>query len=457
MITAALALASIFSACNQDRGLEEEPGEDLFTNKGSTLKFNKTPTLDWNTGEYINHRVYHTVWYEPEEDPRQVIGYELENGIPFFDHFVFLYGMRLVARDCNAEPKESEGRCRLTGAHACFGHNMWVYQDEWETHMKPLRDRGIKVLMSIVPAGYGAVATCYRWPMEQWFPWTEITGQPAYRYNDEAMGRLIAQLRDFQQQYRIDGFAFDGEYGGPITVTIDGVSVERGTTPAGNWSGRGFDSASAWKVGGENLLRLMHDLNVAVYGNDYDKYDDEYARTTSDRNRRLIFESYEQVYANYIPESFRLPDNHPDEASRGQWIYRKDLLDLSFHSFYGTWAPNTHMPGSWPNNRYGPVSVALADNKDTAPLPKPMLANGSGVIPRMQQQLGGNYGVVMYYCLRSRDELSKGIEKWNRDSWPAIYGPDNIPETYLTQISETLHGMKTRYVGDDYPRRFETQ
>jgi hypothetical protein len=38
-------------------------------------------------------------------------------------------------------------------------------------------------------------------------------------------------------------------------------------------------------------------------------------------------------------------------------------------------------------------------------------------------------------------------------------GPGNAgkPEAYFTQVSETLYGKKTVYVGKDYPRRFETQ
>ena len=65
-------------------------------------------------------RVIQTLWCEPEEDPRQAIGYRLEDGTPFFDHVVMLYGLMLMYRDC-AAVLGAKGLCTKNGLHACYG------------------------------------------------------------------------------------------------------------------------------------------------------------------------------------------------------------------------------------------------------------------------------------------------------------------------------------------------
>jgi hypothetical protein len=66
----------------------------------------------------------------------------------------------------------------------------------------------------------------------------------------------------------------------------------------------------------------------------------------------------------------------------------------------------------------------------------------------MQDHLEGDYGGIMYYCLRDRDEmrLKSGLSKY--------YGSGNPTDTefYLTKISEMLFDQETTYIGKNYRR-----
>lgn len=447
LAVSALVLAAFFYACPVDGG---GGGELVFTNEGSTLKWNVTPYMCMETGKLTQHRVLHTVWYEPEEDPRQVIGYQLVNGIPFFDHIVFLYGVRIIYQNCGINPGAgvSEGRCQINGLHGCFMGNMEIYMDDWETYFAPVRDRGIKVIMSIVPAGHRSiqgvkVGSLFRWvPRNPVNTWQNLMGDPdaVYFANEEATARFIRQMIDFKEEFLIDGFAFDEEYYGNI-VHVGGQT--------------GVVSLYDPVAGGQNILRFMHDMNVAAYGNDFDRFCFERWTNSSDRDRRLIFENYEFHFSTQIPESFQLPAHHPTHPN--QWIFRDELLDISFQAFYGNWESDSRMPGNWPRGRFGPASVAVADTRQTAPKPPPGEGAGGGILPRMRSHLAGNYGVMMYYCLRSRYDLQFG-DPWGREPWPPnLFGENNLPETYFSQISNILHGMPTEFVGQDFRRRHQYQ
>ena len=446
-----MAVSIVFYAC-PDAGMTGEI-DNPFTNNGSTLKWNVNPSRDGDTGVYTQNRVLNTVWYEPEEDPRQVIGYQLTNGIPYFDHMVFLYAIRIIQQNCGTNPGAGvageDSTCRRNGLHGCFMKNQQYYQENWETYFKPLRDRGIKTIMSIVPAGGHSIqgvstGTLYRWePSNSANSWQNLMGDPnaVYFANEAATSTFIAQMKEYKEQFLIDGFGFDEEYSGTITGTNGTNSVV---------------SLYNSTAGGQNILRFMHDMNLACYGPDYDNFDMEHFRNSSNRTNRLIFENYEISFGGNIPVSYTLPNTHPDPTQRGKVIHRDNLLDISFHAFYGSWAPNSGLP-NFPRNRYGPASTAITDTRQTAPKPPPGVFGGSGVVPRMTSHLAGNYGVNMYYCLRSRTDIREG-DLFGNPPWPInLYGADNRPETYLSEASKILFGMKTVFVGRDYRRVHEFQ
>jgi hypothetical protein len=390
-IALVLAATLLVASCPDEGG--EAPAEP---EPPTTVKLNRK-----------GQRVVQTTWMEQGVDPRVTMGYLLEDDTPFFDHFVQLYGLRLRDNNCAADT-DSPATCRKTGVHWCCMDLIYnrMFRD-YETHVKPVRDRGLKYLVSLVPEGV-AVGMLYRWPMEKWYPWKEITGQDVYPYGPETVAKLITELKEIDARTPFDGIAYDEEYGG-----------EHGGYPAYPEAAKypkmsTNDTSEAWRIGGENIIRFAHEVNQAF-------------------GRKLIQETYEIRYAGKVPVSYTYDD--------GAVIYRNDVIDYSYEAYYGSWQPESGNV-NFPRRRYGPGSIDLGFDPNT-PQPPPGFSAGSGITGRMQDHLEGNYGVVMYYHQVSREYYLK-----NR---PNYFGPNDAPlETYLSEISRILYGQKTKYVGRDY-------
>jgi len=401
-----IVLLSVFTSCMTDTG-----GSDIDEGNGipSTVKINMR-----------GQRVVNIMWGEPEEDPRQVIGYQLEDGTPYFDHYVMLYGFRLRDYNCAADP---EMICNRTSLHLCFMNNVFThYLADWDKYIKPVRDRGIKVIMSIVPQNSGVcVGTLYNWPMEQWYSWKSLEGEDQYPYGEEAVRILIEQIKEFYEKYPFDGIGYDEEYGSTKTSTKGRGEVypNTGVYP-------GINANLAGQIGGANILRFAHEVNMAL-------------------GKEISHEAYEIRYGTSIPASFTYPADWqvPEEwgmpADWDRTIRRNDLIAYSYQPYYGSWQADSAI--NLPRHRFGPASVAIADVQGS---PKP--ASGkNGIQAKMEDHLRGNYGVIMYYCLRDRAQIA--------DRFPNAFGPNNPPpEMYFSQISSRIYGQETVYIGPDYPR-----
>jgi hypothetical protein len=388
--------AAFLGGCPQD----EPAGNPDGTEEEWQIVYRDTTKLNTR-----GQRVVHTMWGEPEEDPRQVIGYQLEDGTPFFDHYVMLYGFRLRDRDCT---KDTTSLCNKTGLHIHFMDNVQKYYvDQYDKYIKPVRDRGIKVIFSIVPNDDGVcIGSLYRWPNEASNPWYSIYGR-AYPYGETAVAGLIQQIKEFYELHPFDGIGYDEEYGNQKDGSIPGQ---------GNIYGNGT-------IMGQNLLRFAWELETALGLDDPGKFTQEV---------------YEIRTGTSIPESYTFTPAGGAEVT----VAREDILDYFYESTYGGWSANPANTGV-PRSKFGPASIAICDITG-GPRP-PVGRSGPGVLQRMDDHLKGNYGVVMYYCLRSRDEI--------RTRFVNHFGPDNQSiDIYLSQISQTLHGQKTTYVGRDYER-----
>ncbi|MDR0563142.1 MAG: hypothetical protein LBG73_10720 [Spirochaetaceae bacterium] len=412
-VAAGLALIAGLAGCPSDSGSTsgtdpntENPGNPggEWGEGGSLSAVTDTTKLNKNGVQVI-----HTMWGEPEEDPRQVIGYELADGTPYFDRYVMLYGFRLLDKNCS---QDTEVTCTKTGLHIHIANDVKAhYLDQYNTYIKPVQDRGIKVLMSIVPQDSGvAVGSLYRWPMQAVYDWSP------YPYGEAEVAVLIQQIAELFDQYPFDGLAYDEEYGNNKTG-------QRG--PGGVYPTEGaYDAVmtnalrdDAWQIGGENLLRFAYEVEAAI-------------------GRDIIQEVYEIRYGEHVASEYTLAD--------GTEIRLEDVIDCSYEVYYGSWDANSHI--GMPRAKYGPASVSIADVSG-GPKPPPGRING-GILTRMADHLRGNYGVVMYYCIRSRNEIQA--------KWSNYFGSGNPPmEDYFSQISQTIHGQDTVYRGPDYARVWE--
>jgi len=418
--------AAAFVSCGGDDLGDDPDGPDGPDGPGnglirSTIKMTKEQDPG-NKFDPLNRkplRVVQTVWYEPEEDPRQVIGYELTDGTAYFDHLVFLYGLRLRDRDCNLFPSD---KCKESGLHACYGpNNMNVYLTEWQTYIRPVRDSGIKVLLSLVPAGNG-VGVGNLFESTSWSD-DDVKNYGPYPFGGEFAKKMIDNIAKLLLECQIDGIAFDEEY-------------------IGHWSPPGSKDQRTIATNTANIIRFCYELQAAM-----DKLGGANREGTKHlgENGKLIFECYA-----YSPITDKATFTSFD--GKDVTVLRNDIVNYIFNQSYGGWASP---PSGFPRDRWGPVSVAIADVDGSSPRPA-----YRDIEQRMSDHLYGSYGVVMYYCLRSRDELKEGIPKWNKLPWTQnMFGPGNAgkPEAYFSIISNTLFGKATRYTGQDYPRRFQTQ
>jgi len=355
-----------------------------------------------------NQRIIHTVWTEQGVDNREVLGYRLEDGRFLFDHNVQLYALRLRDRNCSNHPELLN--CNRTGLHICFDDSIYDrIITRYDEVIKPIREAGIKVIFSIVPRGV-CVGNLYHWPMEEWYPWSEIEGEEEYAWGPAAVERLMEQLVQIYRDYPFDGIGYDEEYG------FTGGALGRGEVYPNTRAYPGINELKAWSIGGGNILRFAHEFNLAI----------------GKTNDEVIHESYEIKYSSKLPPSYTYPEDWPLPEGAPRTIYRDDLIDISYEPYYGSWQANSQ--NNLPRSRYGPIAIDLGFNKG-GPLPP---SGRSGIQSLIGDHLRLNYGVVMYYGLRERDDPHY---------FPSYFGPDNpLPETYLSQITQILHGMDTIYI-----------
>jgi hypothetical protein len=422
----ALAAALFVTSCPQDEGTPVE---------GAWAVTNSTK-LNLN-GE----RVIMEAWGEPEEDPRQLLGYQLTNtdgvnntdGTPFWDRYVILYGGRIRNRNCAAD---STTDCQKTGLHCHLDNtNMKYIYNDAENKIRPLQERGIKVMISLVPETDGVcIGSLYNWPNEEYWPWEANNNGEPYPFGEEEARKFVQDVADVLQRYRLDGVGYDEEYAnkgsdpahgfGNVYPSSDFYSNQnRVTENSANKAATGTMLSAANRKGGENLFRFAWELQQAM-------------------PYPIVQDVYEIRFGTQLPEEMPMYKLAPDQYQQGtaegdKKVKITSVFDYTFDSFYGSFKAQSANPV--PNSKYGPASIALSDLQ-TAPKPN---ATPSGIGATMESVLAGDYGMVMYYCFRSREELKK--------DFPDVFN-GNPPEWYLSMISRTLYGCDVEYVGPDYPR-----
>ena len=390
---AVAAVAASLSFCNLGGGT----GEELPPPVSPTEKINVK-----------GQRVVHTLWNEPMQDPRQAMGYQLRDGTPYFDNYVVLYGFRLLDNNCGVD---NDLVCNESGLHLHMSNETMKYMlPNWNTLVKPLRDKGIKFVMSIVPSGSGVtVGTLYRWPMEEWYPWNTLEVEDEYPYGPDAVKKVIGQIKEFHAKYPFDGIGYDEEYGS------NGSDIGRGSVYPNADKYPKSDRGKAWSIGGENILRFAHEVNLAL-------------------GFKFGHEVYEIRYGEHVAKSYTYPDGEVPVGS-AQTVFMEDVIDYSYYVYYGGWNPSSGF--GMPRSKYAPAVIELAVSES----PKP--ASGkNGIQARMRDHLGGNYGVVMYYGMMGRDAY--------HNRYPNSPSLDN----YFSEISRILYGQDVIYVGQDYSDGF---
>jgi hypothetical protein len=388
------------------------------------LTFASCPNGEEGEAQLHNHDdrpVINTLWCEGEwQDPRITMGYQLEDcGKNFFDRYVMLYGGRIYNRNCATNPEEGVD-CRRVGLHLHHGQRCGKILREWQTYIKPIQDKGIKFIMSLVPAGGGiAHGGFYSWPMEDVAPWAELyPASPEYPFGEEATQRFIDQIVEAAELYNLDGIAFDDEY-----ANMGSESGKRGlgeVYPSAAYYDTSEATNAAWERGGKNMLRFAYEVKKQV---------------KEKLNRDFAIECYEIRYGAYMPYEMEYD---------GKRVRLHNVLDITYAPWYGGF---TYPSGSglatnhMRNSQYGPLAIDIGSaTAGTAPKPA---STESGIIANVQQVYDGEFGAIMYFSAVSR-------RSWREDYPAGYFGQTNDPCEYFSKISRILWGENVIYTGDDY-------
>lgn len=415
-----------------------------------------------------------------DADPRVAMGYVMEDsGKPFFD-YVIIFAATLRDRDCaNDIPTNTQGgqehingsethNCTKTGVHLHFDKTVELILENRDTYIKPLQDKGIKVLLGLLGDWSGVdFATFGEWPFEDVSPvvgpghtGTTQGGQGAappsswangYPYTDAVRTQFLTEVRDTVNQYGLDGIDFDGEW------SSSGPNEYEFVYPR--------TSGTLWKYGNQYNVWRYYGNDSAQVAAANARAGAQYAKTIIEAREILgpdkIITVYEWNYGRYIPQYVEW---------KGEEVRVSDYFDYSGEASYGTWAATSYI---WtPHTKYAPVGIDIGGGD--ASRARPAASGTNDIRTRMRQHLAGNYGANLFYCLLSRaryngmnaapDGTLTPHEGNPTDSagnpWRAMEGffnmsasdPTNIgPEGYLSIISQELYGEKVVYVGDDYP------
>ncbi|GHV89374.1 hypothetical protein AGMMS50267_17340 [Spirochaetia bacterium] len=413
----------------------------------------------------------------PEADPRVVLGYKLGGTDPalagkqFFDT-VILFNASIRDRDCSTQGpsydsagdggtvfdnvingKPDNHNCNKSGIHLHYDNAIQYVLENRDTYIKPLQDAGIKVLLCILgdwsTIGFGLWE---QWPFENWSP-VAGPGHPGegygaappaswangYPYTAEARDAWLQQVKAAVDQYHLDGVDFDDE-----------------------WSSRSVREYEVSYPGGTNLWMYSRQVSGYNYGGT------AYAGaqwTISTRNMaRMLIRAKEilgpdkivSVYEYNNPRRTEFPElvEHP---VTGAFVSVADYVDYAYESVWGSSVNDSYV--GLPNSRYARTGIDIGGGDRDRASPA-MTGTTKAIETQTTTNLNGNYGVNIYYDLQDRRRYAgyrndgTNLKKADKTRFfdtatgaTEDNGQRNMPELYLSYISNILYGAPVVYDG----------
>jgi hypothetical protein len=363
------------------------------------------------------HKVENFLYVEVNDnDPRVAMGYVMEQSNKQFFDYVVIFAANLRTRDCEAEYFAGGANhiCTKKGPHLHYNGNVQHILDNRDKYIKPLQDRGIKVLLGLLgdhdPIGMGTFET----PANSKFPAS----------TNEARETLMAEIASEVNRLGLDGIDFDDEW----SETNDKTAMPYNATSGNNMAR--FIVSARRHLGPDKTISVFEwhsarflPKNIEVWLKDGKYYPEDPGDATSETKPLADF--YDII----------------TEASYGSWVE---------WGYNGSGGPaNNSTAAAHPTTKYAPIGI----NVDTM---NPSWNNinsrtGTGgsyfMSPSHNGSAGGSnwYGFNMWYALRHR--------AWYQTSgtWGAAGSPRTI-EGYLSRASQNIYGENVIYVGNDYPQ-----
>jgi hypothetical protein len=364
--------------------------------------------VDNTKNDKFGHPVKNVLYVEVNDnDPRVAMGYVMEqSGKQFFD-YVIIFAANLRTRDCEAEYLAGGANhiCTQKGPHLHYNGNTQHILDNRDIYIKPLQDRGIKVLMGLLgdhdPIGMGT----FQASPHSNFPQCDIPAREA----------LAAQIAGEVNRYGLDGVDFDDEW----TKTASGAS-------AYNVTGNSGSNMLNFII---NVRRLMPEKTISVF--DYHMAKSIPASVTVWQKDGL-----------YYTEN---PGNAGSSVSKTS----HEFFDILTESIYGSWVASGS--ASTPNSKYAPVAINVDTmNPDWSTIASRMGTSSSYFMSTSKNGSSTSnnwYGFNLWYALRDR-AWYQNSSKWGKASTPRTI------EGYLSRASSLIYDENVIDVGVEYPQNW---
>ena len=434
--------------------------------------------------------------------------YILEDGTFLFD-YVVIFAANLRNRDCNACPQHNIHGCTESGVHVHFNENVRHILENRSTFIKPLQDKGIKVLLGLLGdwdgIGFGSM-------------------------NAQEIDTLVEHIAQIMELYDLDGVDFDDEwsnkmdwenwkgsstpspeaiavypqhaFGWPMSVTVfrdPAMGIETGNLRVGANPGSALLNEMWWQ-GGRNFYMTMKETREA-----FDVLESKLPLRPQDiayenGRRKLVITLYEFNKGRWVT-----PVGAGENANEGYTLTNfidgrltstgaageapimsitpealSDIVDFSMQPWYNQWHSNS--PNRLPSKIYSPLAIDVSghayDGQNNSPNPtfpgkevnvRPLSIQtvadrfraasdaaygygpGESSYVAAQQQFipsdKGHYGVIFFYNLRPASNLLSETA-----GGPAT----RTVEEYLSYLTATIFDQKTILTaeGGDRPKGF---
>jgi hypothetical protein len=384
--------------------------------------------------------------------------YVLEDGTYFYD-YVIIFAANIRERNCAAETSEPHG-CTKNGPHVHLNENVRHVLTNRNKYIKPLQDKGIKVLLGLLGdhdgITFGAVS-------------------------DTKRAAFIADVKKVVEDYGLDGVDFDDEWGskeewfkdssGNVVQGDEGLAANPTATsiwtyPTSSWgwpiSGRIYRDPSKGIVAGngtktapsdEQMSTMWKQQGAILYGVI------DAARTALGTGKTITL--YEYNTARYItPAGVNNTTATMSDAgmiTNSTGTITKDnlasLVDMVFNPSYHRYVADS--ANGLSHAKYSPLGMDLSGvgyGQNGYPLP-PVEQNsetiGDITISECARNYveAGDYGILFSYGLKAS---SYKLRKSATDPEPSI----TLAE-YLSTLSVPIFGQAIKQTDDgDYQKDY---
>jgi hypothetical protein len=359
-----------------------------------------------------------------EHNPLNAGSYILEDGTYLFD-YVVLFAANIRSRTCTGS--KDDGYCRESGPHVHFNDNVKHILDNRNKYIKPLQDKGIKVLLGLLG---------------------DHDGIGFASMTDAQIQTFVADVKKDVTTYNLDGVDFDDEWASKEDwngwtnnyQTISPNSIWTYPTSTWGWPtsvkvyrnpNKGIESGNGQltEPSAADMNRMWRQSGAVYY---------KTIKATRDAlGSGKIVTLYEYNTGRYITENGS--PNPVDSSLTKDKL--QSVVDFALQPWYNQYLENS--ANGLSRNIYSPFGMDLGGqayaSQNGAPNPPIAISNNAQATntiydyaSRYKQAAsdGNAYGVLYFYALRPASDL---LKRQSSDSRASV-----TKEEYLSMMSKIV-------------------